>query len=56
MNDREMVRWDLAKLARFKRLYAKNMDAEAFMFEGDEYVPGYAKYLIEYLETRLGKP
>lgn len=39
----------------FKRVYAlaKEQGVDPFMFEGNEYVLGYAKYLIEYLDTIL---
>lgn len=42
-------------LERFKRTYAQaaaNQSA-AFTFDGNEFDPGYAKYLIEYLEGLL---
>lgn len=42
-------------LKRFRVAYQEALDAEAeaFMFEGAEFVVGYAKYRIEYLEGRL---
>jgi hypothetical protein len=43
------IMWDRAKLKRFRRAY-KNAKTEVFEFEGAEFVVGYAKYLIEYLD------
>ena len=39
-------------LIRFKRAYA-DCKGKNFVFDGREFVPGYAKYLIEYLEPLL---
>lgn len=39
-------------LARFKKAYAA-CKGQNFMFDEREFVPGYAKYLIEYLEPLL---
>lgn len=47
--------WDRAKLKRFRRAY-KNAKTEVFEFEGAEFVVGYAKYLIEYLDGLLTEP
>lgn len=46
------ITWDQAKLKRFRRAY-KNAKTEVFEFEGAEFVVGYAKYLIEYLDGML---
>lgn len=50
-----MVNWDRPMLDRFKMEYEKVRGGsdEVFQFEGNEYVVGYAKYLIEYLEQKL---
>lgn len=42
-------------LERFKRTFkqAEANAADSFMFDGKEFVTLYAKYLIEYLETKL---
>lgn len=37
---------------RFKQAYA-NCNGQNFVFDGREFVPGYAKYLTEYLEPLL---
>lgn len=47
------------KLRRFKKAYEQAVEDHdgdrhaVFMFDGNEYVLGYAKYLIEYLEVQL---
>lgn len=56
MSESEMIDFDAAKL---KRLIVAHKNAVAagddtFVFDGHELVCGYAKYLIEYLEQRLG--
>lgn len=45
-------------LKLFKRAYnnATRRGHESFIFEGNEYLVGYAKYLIEYLEATLKSP
>lgn len=46
--------WTREKLKLFKRAYMKalrNGDA-IFWFDGHEFIPAYARYLIEYLEGR----
>ena len=52
--------FDHPRLARFKQAYhqATTEQQEEFTFEGHKFFTGYAKYLIEYLETQLhkGKP
>ena len=57
-DDTKTVAFDRPKLARLKRAYEARLketsDAtETFRFEGNEYVIGYAKYLIEYLDKEL---
>ena len=53
-----MISWDLPKLRRFKVAYARadglyGKDS-TFDFDGNKFVVSYAKYLIEYLEQKLG--
>jgi len=57
MSDKVTISWDRAKLERFKQAYKKAVDArsDTFTFDGHDFVVGYAKYLIEYLEGRLPK-
>ena len=40
-------------IKRFKRKYKKAMEAkeEAFVFNGKDFLTGYAKYVIEYLDS-----
>jgi hypothetical protein len=51
MSDQKVITWTPAMLARFKKAYDKAVaeKADTFMFDGNEFVVGYAKYLIEYL-------
>lgn len=50
--DRKMVEWTPKMLAQLKREYSEAAadKQETFMFNGNELVTGYAKYLIEYLD------
>ncbi len=58
MSDTQIA-WSREKLARFKREFKRQCTnktrCDSFVFDGNEYVLGYAKYLIEYLETTFGK-
>ncbi len=50
------ISWDKQKLARFRRAYndTKGFGPNyIFEFDGREFVVGYAKYLIEYLDSKL---
>jgi len=51
------VEWDRPKLDRLKNAYANAVtdEQEQFEFEGLEFVTGYAKYLIMYLEAEFVK-
>lgn len=55
MTDRPMIEFNPAKLKRLKAAYEKAAPGAVFEFDGHEYLKEYAKYLIEYLEGRLGK-
>lgn len=54
----KQITWTAAKLKRFKNAYlaAVQYKLEEFEFDGDDYVVGYAKYLIEFLETKFKEP
>jgi hypothetical protein len=56
MSEQQMVEWDRPKRERLRKAYneAVTEKRSQFTFEGNEYVTGYAKYLLEYLDTRLG--
>lgn len=43
-------------LMRFKTAFnaAQQADLDSFIFDGNEYLVAYAKYLIEYLEMMFG--
>ena len=49
---KDTIQFDSKLLKELKREYQKAVDEnlESFMFHGHEFVTGYAKYLIEYLE------
>ena len=52
----KMIEFDLSKLKQLKKAYTEAVkdEKEVFTFEGDEWVVGYAKYAIIYLEDRFG--
>lgn len=49
------VQFDKDKLKRFKRAYNKAVKErkDSFIFDDNEYLTLYAKYLIEYLTDKL---
>jgi hypothetical protein len=52
-----MVEFNAESFKKFKQVYAGallNNDTK-FVFEGNEYLVSYAKYLIEYLEPKFKK-
>jgi len=51
------IEWTPEKLANLRKVYDYNVKhgKESFVFEGNEYLVAYAKYLIEYLQTRFPK-
>ena len=51
----KVIEWTPAILARFKKAHAKAVadKADTFIFDGNEFVVSYAKYLIEYLNGVL---
>lgn len=51
------VTFDAKKVEEFRKAYvnAKENKAESFFFEGGEYLVSYAKYLLEYLDTKFKK-
>ena len=54
----KLINWDRPMLKRFKKAYASTEDLaddHVFVFEGNQYVRAYARYLIEFLEGELGK-
>ena len=54
--DQRTIQWDRLMLNRFKEAYALHAEGDpkaTFTFEGNVYVIGFAKYLIEYLEKQL---
>lgn len=53
--DHSKIQWDRAKLDRLKSALSNCTDDNPFEFEGFVYLPSYARYLVEYLETRFVK-
>lgn len=51
----KMINFDRQKLKELKNLYNKAVkdNKESFTYNGDEYLTSYAKYVIEYLETKF---
>lgn len=49
------VTWSKEMLERFKIAYekARTDRVKSFSFDGKDFLPEYAKYLIQYLEARL---
>lgn len=54
-NVENFVTFDAETLLRFKKFYkeAIRKEEEIFIFDGKEYLVTYAKYLIQYLESKL---
>lgn len=55
MTDRKMIEWTRPKYKALGRAYNAAVTAGliTFTFDGDEYVTGYAKYLLEYLKEKF---
>lgn len=47
------ITWNEPKLKMFKEEFNKHQKGDVFLFEGNEFLYDYAKYLIEYLDQRL---
>lgn len=56
MNDRPKIVFDIPKRDRLRKAYSDAVEQklDQFTFEGHEYVTGYAKYLLEYLDMQFG--
>lgn len=52
---KDSVSFTPRKLKKFRKAYTKCLDKgdEVFTFEGNEFYAGYAKYLIEYMESEF---
>ena len=52
---RPQIVFTAEKVKALRRAYVHAVDTnqKQFTFEGNEYVTGYAKYLLEYLKTQL---
>ena len=49
--DMPVIQWTQSRVAKFKQAYqqAVTNQVETFLFEGNQFVTAYAKYLLEYL-------
>jgi hypothetical protein len=56
--DGKVINWTRPMLDRFKVAYqhAAGKQHSQFEFDGNLFVVGYAKYLIEFLETKFKEP
>lgn len=52
----DTITFDTRKREALRRAYGKAVEAklEQFTFDGHEFVTAYAKYLLEYLDTKRG--
>jgi hypothetical protein len=55
MSEQKIINWNKPMLERFRKAYQKAVaeKVDTFMFDGNEFVVGYAKYLIQYLDSAL---
>lgn len=56
MTETPTIEFTKEKLERLRRAYrlAERQKVETFTFDGHELLVRYAKYLIEYLDTKFG--
>lgn len=57
MSNKNLVEFDRQKLSNLKRAYTNALKdkKEVFKFEGNDLLVSFAKYLIEYLDSKLAK-
>lgn len=55
MNNRPTITWTPAKLAALKARMIETGNSESFVFEGNEFLRAYAKYLVEYLDGEFSR-
>lgn len=50
------IQWNKPMLERFRKEYQRAVEnnQEVFTFDGNEFLPDYAKYLIQYLDSQFG--
>lgn len=51
------IEFTIVKKLALRKAYNKAVEdkRDQFTFEGNEYLVSYAKYLLEFLDTKLGK-
>jgi len=47
------ISWTPAMLARFKLALADHKENDVIVFDGNEFVVAYGRYLVEYLEGQF---
>lgn len=54
--DQKMLEWNSSNVEEFREKHklAKERDSKTFIYQGNEYVLDYAKYLLEYIDTKHG--
>jgi hypothetical protein len=52
MTEGQSIQFTRAKVRALRKAYEAT-DGETFTFEGHEFLVGYAKYLLEYLEGEI---
>lgn len=55
--ERKYVNWTPEKLERFRKAHKEAVQTEQdqFTFDGNDFIPEYAKFLIEYLDMTFGR-
>lgn len=55
MDERVVITWDKPMRERLRKAYkkAERGHQSAFIFEGNQYLTTYAKYLLEYLDMQM---
>jgi hypothetical protein len=51
--EKNTLKFTKESLEELKELYEKNKDSDVLVFMGREFMPNYAKYLIQYLEMEF---
>ena len=55
INNNMATSWTLPMFRRFKKTFKQAATRESFVFDNQEYITAYAKYLIEYLEDHFAQ-
>lgn len=57
MSGQKQIEFTPEKAEQLRKAYNKAVEEkkDSFVFQGDEFVTSYAKYLLEYLDMQFGK-